>query len=129
MKRMDRYNETSEEKRVSRSKSNQDLYDNIGNNTRYTNFSEIVNSNAIDLDNTKNYNKRENYHKIKEYENVVYTPKIKKELDDTNLKMASPYTRTNENGEYEVWEASFALFISVWKSISIISILPYFTKK
>ena len=24
-------------------------------------------------------------------------------LDDTNLKMASPYTRTNENGEYEVY--------------------------
>ena len=82
MKRMDRYNETSAEKRISRSNNNKELYENIGSNTRYTDFSDVVNSNAIDLDNTKNYNKRENYHKIKEYENVVYTPKVKKELDD-----------------------------------------------
>ena len=82
MKRMDRYNDTSDKKRASRSNNNKDLYENIGNNTRYTSFSDVVNANAIDLDNTKNYNKRENYHKIKEYENVVYTPKAKKELDD-----------------------------------------------
>ena len=82
MKRMDRYNETSAEKRISRSNNNKELYENIGSNTRYTDFSDVVNSNAIDLDNTKNYNKRENYHKIKEYEDVVYTPKVKKELDD-----------------------------------------------
>lgn len=82
MKRMDRYNDTSSQMRASRSNNNKDLYENIGSNTRYTSFTDVVNANAIDLDNTKNYNKRENYHKIKEYENVVYTPKSKKELDD-----------------------------------------------
>lgn len=82
MKRMDRYNDTSTQTKASRSNNNKDLYENIGNNTRYTSFTDVVNANAIDLDNTKNYNKRENYHKIKEYENVVYTPRSKKELDD-----------------------------------------------
>lgn len=82
MKRMDRYNDTSTQTRASRSNNNKELYENIGSNTRYTSFTDVVNANAIDLSNTKNYNKRENYHKIKEYENVVYTPKSKKELDD-----------------------------------------------
>ena len=37
MRRMDRYNENSTTNQATRSNKNKDLYDNIGNNTRYTN--------------------------------------------------------------------------------------------
>ena len=82
MKRMDRYNDTSDQRRASRSVNNKDLYENIGSNTRYTSFTDVVNANAIDLDTTKNYKTREGYHQLKEYENVVPTPRVKKELED-----------------------------------------------
>lgn len=85
MRRMDRYIDDSAQIRASRSNKNQDLYENIGNNTRYTNFTDVTNANAIDLSRTnKNRNTREGYHQMKEYQNVMPTPKVKKELDDFN---------------------------------------------
>lgn len=85
MRRMDRYVDDSTQIRASRSNKNQDLYENIGSNTRYTNFTDVTNANAIDLSRTnKNRNTREGYHQMKEYQNVMPMPKVKKELDDFN---------------------------------------------
>lgn len=82
MRRMDRYKDTSTEERISRSNQNRELYENIGNNTRYTNITDVTNANAIDLSSAKNSRTREGYHQMKEYQDVVPTPKVKKELDD-----------------------------------------------
>ena len=82
MRRMDRYKDASVEERISRSNQNKELYENIGNNTRYTNITDVTNSNAIDLSSTKNSRTREGYHQMKEYQDVVPKPKVKKELDD-----------------------------------------------
>lgn len=84
MRRMDRYKDTTEEKRASRSDINKELYETIGSNTRYTNFSDVTNANAIDLSSTKNYKTREGYHQMKEYQDVVPHPRIKRELDEFN---------------------------------------------
>jgi len=79
---MDRYNENSN-KQVSRSDKNQELYDNLGNNTRYTNFTDVTNANAFNLDDAKsNYETREGYHKIKEYKDFAPQPKVKRELEE-----------------------------------------------
>ena len=82
MRRMDRYKDSSEESRVSRANQNKELYETIGSNTRYTNFSDVTNANAIDLSSTKNYRTREGYHQMKEYQDVVPTPRVKKELEE-----------------------------------------------
>ncbi len=82
MRRMDRYKDLSEESRVSRANQNKELYETIGSNTRYTNFSDVTNANAIDLSSTKNYRTREGYHQMKEYQDVVPTPRVKKELEE-----------------------------------------------
>lgn len=83
--RMDRYN-NSEEKKFSRSDRNKDLYENLGNNTRYTNITDVTNANAIDLTEAeKNTNTREGYHQVKEFRNVEPVPRVKKELDDFNF--------------------------------------------
>ena len=81
MRRMDRYKDTSDES-LTRANQNKDLYDSIGNNTRYTNVSDVTNANAIDLSSTKNYRTREGYHQMKEYQDVVPTPRVKKELEE-----------------------------------------------
>lgn len=95
--RMDRYKEDSS-KIYSRSDRNQELYQNIGNNTRYTNLTDVTNSNAIDLDNaSKMTNTREGYHQMKEFRQQVPVPKVKKELDDFNYLY-----KTRENRVYDV---------------------------
>lgn len=82
MRRMDRYNENSS-RQATRSNKNQELYDNIGNNTRYTNFTDVTNANAFNLDEAKsNYTTREGYHKMKEYKDFAPQPKVKKELEE-----------------------------------------------
>ena len=82
MRRMDRYKEESTEPKLTRSNQNKDLYESIGNNTRYTSFSDVTTANAIDISSKKNYNRREGYHQMKEYQEVVPTPRVKKELEE-----------------------------------------------
>lgn len=82
MRRMDRYKDTSDVPKLTRSDQNQELYDSIGSNTRYTSFSDVTNSNAIDISTKKNSNTREGYHQMKEYQDVVPTPRVKKELEE-----------------------------------------------
>ena len=95
--RMDRYKEDNT-KIYSRSDRNQELYQNIGNNTRYANLTDVTNSNAIDLDNaSKMTNTREGYHQMKEFRQQTPIPKVKKELDDFNYLY-----KTRENRVYDV---------------------------
>lgn len=97
MRRMDRYKDTSDEPKLTRSDQNQELYDSIGNNTRYTSFSDVTNANAIDMSSKKNYNTREGYHQMKEYHEVVPTPRVKRELEEfKNLY------QTKENKVYDI---------------------------
>ncbi len=85
MKRMDRYYDDINKEKASRSDKNQELYQDLGSNQRYTNFTDVTNTNAIDLSRTnKNYTTREGYHQMKEYETVMPTPKVKRELEDFN---------------------------------------------
>ena len=83
--RMDRYRQEEEYETERRSKKNQELYENIGRNTKYTNFTDVTNANAFDIGEAKkNYQTREGYHKMKEYGEVIPEPKVKRELDDFN---------------------------------------------
>ncbi len=83
--RMDRYKEETQQQQISRRNKNQELYKNIGSNTRYANFTDVTNANAIDLSQaSKNYRTREGYHQMKEYEPIMPTLKVKKELDEFN---------------------------------------------
>ena len=81
--RMERYQREENKQSARRSNKNQELYQNIGRNMKYTNFTDVTNANAIDLGTAqKNYRTREGYHQIKEYNNFVPEPKAKKELED-----------------------------------------------
>lgn len=85
--RMDRYRtiDVADNETISRSDKNQDLYDNIGNNAKYTNFTDVSKIDAISLnDAKKNYRTREGYKTIKEYGNVDTRPKAQKDLDEFN---------------------------------------------
>lgn len=83
--RMDRYRQEDELETERRSRKNQELYENIGKNTKYTNFTDVTNANAFDIgDAKKKYQTREGYHKMKEYGEVISEPKVKRELDDFN---------------------------------------------
>lgn len=84
MRRMDRYKNSSEELRTSRSNQNKELYETIGTNARYTDISDVTSANAIDLSTRKNYKTREGYHQMKEYQDVVPMPRVKKELEEFN---------------------------------------------
>ena len=67
MRRMDRYSDEDTTEKLSRSNRNKDLYQNVGTNTRYTNITDVTNSNAIDITNTnKEYKTRESYEKTKQ---------------------------------------------------------------
>jgi len=85
--RMDRYKrvDITDNETISRSDKNQDLYDNIGNNAKYTNFTDVSKIDAISLnDAKKNYRTREGYQTIREYGNVDRRPKAQKDLDEFN---------------------------------------------
>ncbi len=82
--RMERYEQRDQET-ARRSHKNQELYENIGRNTKYTNFTDVENANAFDLGTAqKNYQTREGYHQMKEYNTFIQEPRVKKELDDFN---------------------------------------------
>ena len=96
--RMDRYVDASEKRTYSRSDRNKELYENLGNNTRYTNITDVTNANAIDLTTaSKNTNTREGYHQMKAYKPIEVVPKVKKELDDFNFLY-----QNRENRIYDV---------------------------
>lgn len=96
--RMDRYNEEGSKTSYSRSDKNKTLYENINNNTIYTNVTDVSNSNAYDITNIDTtINTRESYHKIKGYRDVEVVPKVKKELDDFNYLY-----QNRENRVYDI---------------------------
>lgn len=82
MRRMDRYNDENNV-RTKRSEKNQELYQNVFNNTRYTHITDVTNANAFDISNHDNdYTSRESYQKMRKYKQTEPIPKVKKELDD-----------------------------------------------
>ena len=97
MRRMDRYKDESTEPKLTRSDQNKDLYESIGNNTRYTSFSDVTNANAIDISSKKNYNTREGYHQMKEYQEVVPTPRVKRELEEFKSLYRDKENRVYDN--------------------------------
>ena len=84
--RMDRYKEVENVQSLSkRLKKNQELYQNIGTNTKYTNFTDVSNSNTYMINTSqKNNCTRENYQQMKEYTNIAPKTRVKKELEDFN---------------------------------------------
>ena len=84
--RMERYDSNNVDNKVySRTNKNTSLYQNVGNNSKYTNFTDVSNINAYEINTSNpNYRTREGYHKIKEYNDFIKTPKVKKELDEFN---------------------------------------------
>ena len=95
--RMDRY-QSSNTNTASRRRRNQELYDNIGKNTKYTNFTDISKVDAIDLNAAKrNYRTREGYHQYKDLSEFAPPPKVKKELDDFNYLY-----QDHENRVYDI---------------------------
>ena len=97
MRRMDRYKEENPIQ-FSRSEKNQELYQNIGKNTRYANFVDVTNTNAYDISSVDRNNKtRENYQKMLEYSNFLPGPKVKSELE----KFKSTY-KEKENRVYDI---------------------------
>lgn len=84
MRRMDRYMDNPDIKEK-RTNLNQDLYQNVNNNTKYTNITDVTNANAYEINNTQYPSKtREDYQKMIKYTDVEKVPKSKKELDDFN---------------------------------------------
>ena len=84
MRRMDRYKDeyNPTEKRSNR---NVELYQDVSNNTKYTNITDVTNSNAYEIGNKSGGHSREAYHKMKLYQTVEPLPREKKELDDFNF--------------------------------------------
>ena len=83
--RMERYHNEENQDTYSRSDKNQELYDNLGKNTRYTSFSDITSSNVFNIDEAKqNITTRQGYQQMKEYDDMIAPPKVKKELDEFN---------------------------------------------
>ena len=98
--RMERYHqeEIESDVQVSRSDKNQQLYRDLGRNTKYTNFTDITQVNAVDLNAaTKSYRTREGYHQIKDYGELLEKPKVKRELDEFNY-----IYQDHENRVYDI---------------------------
>ena len=102
MRRMDRYKDEDTTEVSRRSSKNQELYQTIGTNTRYTNFTDVSNANAYDISRQENTSTREGYHRMRQYNNVYdYAPKERKELDD--------YNRLINNNEHKVYDINSVL--------------------
>ena len=97
--RMERYEKETQQETSRRSSKNKELYENIGRNTKYTNFTDVANANAFDLGTAqKNYRTREGYHQMKEYSDTfIKEPKVKKELDNFNYLY-----QDHENKVYDI---------------------------
>ena len=98
MRRMDRYKDEDTTEVSRRSSKNQELYQTIGTNTRYTNFTDVSNANAYDISRQENTSTREGYQRMKQYNSSYdFAPKERKELDDYNKLMS-----TNEHKVYDI---------------------------
>jgi hypothetical protein len=84
---MDRYNE-EDTIQIKRSDKNQELYQDVINNPKYANITDVTNANAYEINNSKNpkssYSTREAYQNMLKYQNVEPVPRVKKELEDFN---------------------------------------------
>ena len=90
MRRMDRYKDEDTTEVSRRSSKNQELYQTIGTNTRYTNFTDVTNANAYDISKKENTSTREGYQRMKQYNSSYdFAPKERKELDDYNRLMSN----------------------------------------
>jgi len=84
MRRMDRYKDEAPH-RVNRLEKNQDLYQDLANNTKYTNITDVSNANAFELTkDSGDISSRESYQQMRKYGGMQDVPKVKKELDDFN---------------------------------------------
>lgn len=80
--RVSRYD--NEEQKMSRTKRNENLYDDLGGIETYTNFTDVSKIEAIPLSSIReNKDKREGYRYLKDYD-LVEERKERKELDDFN---------------------------------------------
>ncbi|MBE6158038.1 MAG: hypothetical protein E7160_04515 [Firmicutes bacterium] len=96
--RMDRYYNEEQDKKYTRSNKNQELYKNIGSNTKYTNFTDVTNANVFDIGEARqNYHTRQGYQRMREYDEMISTPKVKKELDEFNYLY-----QDHENRVYDI---------------------------
>lgn len=98
--RMERYHqdEMTTELPASRSNKNKQLYQDLGKNTKYTNFTDITKVNTVDLEAaTKSYRTREGYHQIKDYSGIIEKPKVSRELDEFNYLY-----QDHENRVYDI---------------------------
>ena len=70
MRRMDRYKDDNNNFHVKRSDKNQDLYQNVSSNPKYTNITDVTNANAFEINNRDRatYSSRESYQKMKKYQ-------------------------------------------------------------
>ena len=101
MRRMDRYNEESNN-RPNRYEKNQELYQDIATNQKYTNITDVTNANAFEINNSnRSYTSRESYQQMKKYQNVEPVPRVKKELEDFN--------RLLKNDEKKVYDINSVL--------------------
>lgn len=95
--RMDRYRNLNTDE-YNRLDKNKELYENVSNNTKYTNFIDVDNSNTYLLDTTKkNYQTREDYQQLREYTSREIKPKVQKELDEFNYLY-----QDHENRVYDI---------------------------
>ena len=84
MSRMQKYESFEETKRpITRTKRNQELYQDTGTFEKYTTFTDIPKIEAIDLNAAKrNYRTREGYHQMKDYPLFHEKKQEQKELDE-----------------------------------------------
>ena len=83
MRRMDRYKDETLNK-TNRLEKNQELYQDVANNPKVTNITDVTNANAYDLTKTEHESSRESYQQMRKYGGMEDVPKVKKELDDFN---------------------------------------------
>lgn len=83
--RMERYDEKTTRKNktpVRREDKNKGLYHDFYTNSTYTEFQDFDDKNVVDLSSfDKGYQTREQYQKIKEYQDIITPPKVKRDLD------------------------------------------------
>ena len=102
MRRMDRYKDEDTTEVSRRNRKNQELYQTIGTNTRYTNFTDVTNANAYDISKKENTSTREGYQRMKQYNSSYdFAPKERKELDD--------YNRLMSNNEHKIYDINSVL--------------------
>lgn len=83
MRRMDRYQDENENK-INRLEKNQNLYQDVANNTTYANITDVANANAFELSADEGLAAREKYQRMRKYNGMEDVPKVKKELEDFN---------------------------------------------